>query len=244
LEGIVKTTTKDRRTYDQQCGLAYALDVVGERWTLLIIRELLLRPRRYGELLDALPGIGTNLLADRLAFLTDAGLIRPLDPARRTAGYECTELGYRLHEPILGLARFGLVVMAESPEQASTIRASWSVLAIEAMVDESRASGVDEVYEFTVDTEVFHVRVEKGRVHTVPGAAADATLRIGTDAATFFKLGARRLDPIEAILDGAVTVEGPSAAVPRCLRLLGLGANMGNGNGSGGGRSGAPVAAR
>lgn len=216
--------TRERRTYDQECGLAYALDVVGERWTLLIVRELLLRPRRYNELLDALPGIGTNLLADRLAFLADAGLIEPIEPGRRTAGYALTELGHTLHEPILGLARFGLHVGANQPKRPDAVtRASWAALAIEAMVDDERASDVDETYQFDVSGEVFHVTVAGGHASTNTGPATDPTLVIATDAQTFFELGMRRLDPIEALVSGDVSVIGPAAAVPRCLGLIGLG---------------------
>ncbi|MGW5666932.1 winged helix-turn-helix transcriptional regulator [Micromonospora sp. NPDC003776] len=217
-------TSRERRTYDQECGLAYALDVVGERWTLLIIRELLLRPRRYNELLDALPGIGTNLLADRLAFLTAAGLIEPLEPGRRTAGYALTELGRSLHEPILGLARFGLMIGGNQPHQGGeAVRATWAALAIEAMIDSDRASQVDEVYQFEVDGEVFHVAVVDGCASTHPGPAEAPALVARTDARTFFDLGMRRLDPIEAVVGGAVQITGSPAAVPRCLRLIGLG---------------------
>src|SRR5215217_141964 len=89
---------KDRRTYDQQCGLAAALDVLGERWTLLIIRELLIRPRRYRDLLADLPGIGTNLLAERLKFLVDEGLVRQrgLGGGSKRQAYEITETGQQL----------------------------------------------------------------------------------------------------------------------------------------------------
>jgi DNA-binding HxlR family transcriptional regulator len=220
---VVKST-RDRRTYDQECGLAYALDVVGERWTLLIIRELLLRPRRYHELLQALPGIGTNLLADRLVFLTEAGLIEPLEPGRRTGGYALTDFGRTLHEPILGLARFGLVVGAgQRHDPSAAVRPAWAALAVEAMIDSSRAADVDEVYQFDVDGEVFHVTVEGGRASTHPGPAENPTLVATTDARTFFDLGMRRLDPIEAVVSGAVAVTGAPAAVPRCLRLIGLG---------------------
>jgi DNA-binding HxlR family transcriptional regulator/putative sterol carrier protein len=214
---------RERRTYDQECGLAYALDVVGERWTLLIVRELLPRSKRYNELLDALPGIGTNLLADRLSFLTDAGLIQQTDPGRRTAGYELTELGRSLHEPILGLARFGLKVGASQPERpGSAIRSSWAALAIEAMASQERVPDRDVSYQFDVGGEVFHLEVVGGRVHTRPGSAANPTVVIQTDARTFFDLGMRRLDPIEALLSGAVTITGSASAVPDCLRLIGL----------------------
>ncbi|HEU5107163.1 MAG TPA: winged helix-turn-helix transcriptional regulator [Micromonosporaceae bacterium] len=215
---------RERRTYDQQCGLAFALDAVGERWTLLIVRELLLRPRRYRELLDALPGIGTNLLADRLAFLTEAGIVRPLDPGRRTAGYALTDLGEQLRAPVLAMARFGLALMAEQPggSSASITRPTWAVLAIEAMVDPERARA-DDTYEFDVSGEIFHVRISGDEVSTRPGPAPDADLHISTDAKTFFDLGRGALDPIEALVSGAVSATGTPAAVPRCLFLLGLG---------------------
>lgn len=214
---------RDRRTYDQQCGLAFALDIVGERWTLLIVRELLARPRRYRDLLDALPGIGTNLLADRLAMLTEAGVIRPLDAGRRTGGYALTELGMKLREPVLALARFGLAAHREHRGgRASVTRPWWAALAIEAMVDPERVKA-DETYEFDVAGEVFHVTAADGRVSIGHGPATDPVLRISTDEHTFFDLGAGVLDPIEAVVSGAVTTSGSASAVPRCLYLLGLG---------------------
>ena len=216
---------KERRVYDQDCGLAYALDVVGERWTLLIVRELLPRPRRYHELLDALPGIGTNLLAERLGFLIDAGLVGQVDPGRRTAGYELTALGRALHEPILGLARFGLLVGAGRPRSASAVtRPAWAALAVEAMLGGAPPPEADEIYQFDVDGEVFHVVAAGGTARVVPGPAAAPAVVARTDARTFFDLGLRRLDPIEALVSGAVRVTGEPAAVPRCLRLIGLGA--------------------
>lgn len=215
---------RDRRTYDQQCGLAFALDIVGERWTLLIVRELLSGPKRYRELLDSLPGIGTNLLADRLAYLTEASILRPLDAQRRTAGYQLTELGERLREPVLALARFGLRVMADRPDdyRATVRRASWAALAVEALADPRRARA-QETYEFDIDGEIFHLSVLPDRIVAASGPATEAVLRISTNIQTFYDLGTRSLDPIEALLSGAVTASGPPAAVPRCLFLLGLG---------------------
>lgn len=217
-------STRERRSYGMQCGLAYALDVIGERWTLLIVRELLVAPRRYGELLDALPGIGTNLLADRLRSLTEAGVLAEAEPGRRTAGYVLTPLGESLREPVLGLARFGLNSATEHPPPRATTatRPSWAILAIEAMLDQDQVPPVDEVYEFEIDGAVFHIETSGGRAHTRSGPAATPTLTMRTDVQTFFDLGLRRLDPIEAVVSGSVTVQGVSAAVPRCLRLIGL----------------------
>ncbi|MFJ8832162.1 winged helix-turn-helix transcriptional regulator [Micromonospora aurantiaca] len=214
---------RGKRSYDQQCALAYALDVVGERWTLLVIRELLHGPRRYNQLLEALPGIGTNLLAARLAALVDAGLLTPTEPRKRTGGYQLTDLGRSLHEPILGLSRFGLAYAAghELPT-GSTVRASWAVLAIEAMVDDGRTGEIDESYEFRVDDEIFHVDVRAGHAEVVAGPAGAPSLTVRTDARSFFSLGMRQLDPIEALVSGQVAAVGVPAAVTRCLRLLGI----------------------
>ncbi|MBM2614212.1 transcriptional regulator [Actinoplanes sp. LDG1-06] len=215
--------TREKRSYEQQCGLAIALDLVGERWTLLIIRELLVRPRRYRELLDALPGIGTNLLAERLRGLEEAGLVTRLDPDRRTAGYALTEQGAALRATVVSLARFGLDVAGRQSIPAhAAARASWSVLAVEAMTLGAHPEGVDETYEFTVDDEVFALVVEGDEVQVRPGAATGPVLSVQTDAATFLEIGTGHLDPIEALLGGRVTTTGPVEAVTRCLRLLGL----------------------
>src|SRR5436190_6468435 len=125
--------TSSRRTYQQYCGLASALDVLGERWTLLIVRELLIRPRRYRDLLADLPGIGTNLLAERLKFLVDMGLVRQrgLGGASKRQMYELTETGEALRPIVLGLARWGMEFVGDlSAEYA--VRPSWAFLAVEA----------------------------------------------------------------------------------------------------------------
>ncbi|MCA9567916.1 MAG: helix-turn-helix transcriptional regulator, partial [Myxococcales bacterium] len=97
------------RSYKQYCGVAQALDLVGQRWTLLLVRDLLPGPRRYSDLLDALPGITTNLLADRLRELVSAGLIekRTLPAPAGSAVYALTPRGQALEDVILALGRFG-----------------------------------------------------------------------------------------------------------------------------------------
>lgn len=193
--------------------------MVGERWTLLIIRELLLRPRRYHKLLDALPGIGTSLLAERLSFFTILATVQPMDSERRAAGYTVTEQGRTLHEPIPGLARFGLLVGAERPRAATaTSRPVWAAVAIEAMIDTGQVPEIDETYQFDVDGDVVHVVAAGGDALVRPDLVTT------TDAQAFLGIEMRRLDPIEALVSGGIRVTGISAAVPRCLRLIGLGA--------------------
>ena len=99
---------KVKRSYGQYCAVARALDLIGERWTLLLVRELLLGPRRYTDLLRGLPGIGTNLLADRLRELESAGLVarRTLPPPASSSVYELTPLGEGLRATVLELGRW------------------------------------------------------------------------------------------------------------------------------------------
>jgi DNA-binding HxlR family transcriptional regulator len=114
--GGVSDKRPRRRAYHQFCGAARALDVVGERWTLLIVRDLLLGPRRYTDLLEALPGITTNLLAKRLKEMTEADLIRreTLPGAVRTDVYSLTERGLGLEPVVVALGRWGLALMSGS----------------------------------------------------------------------------------------------------------------------------------
>lgn len=217
-----------RRNYGQYCGLASALDVVGERWTLLIVRELLFGPRRYGDLLAALPGIGTNLLADRLKFLTAQGLLRKLGTGRsRDAGYELTEFGQQLSRPVLDLARWGLTFLG-APSDDQEVRPHWGFLAVQAMMDVRRAAQVDEVYEFHVDDAVFHIRVADGVPSAVEGACegAEPAMVAATDARTFVEIGAKQLTPFAAVASGRLTLKGDSAAVMRASALLGLDAGI------------------
>ena len=99
----------DRRSYGQYCGVARALDVIGERWTLLIVRDLLLGPRRYSELLHGLPGMTTNLLAKRLKEMEAAGLIERVRSSTSETGhsYRLTSLGLGLEPAVLALAKWG-----------------------------------------------------------------------------------------------------------------------------------------
>ncbi|WP_433334795.1 winged helix-turn-helix transcriptional regulator [Spirillospora sp. CA-294931] len=211
-----------RRNYGQYCGLAAGLDLIGERWTLLIVRELLSGPCRYNELLANLPGIGTNLLADRLKFLGQCGIIRQrCRESSKLRDYELTEQGEGLREAVLALARWGLG-MLDQPAPGDIVRPRWAALAIEAILDPSRA-GPDEQYEFRIDDEVFHVSVLGGQVTVGHGRAAIGhTLTLTTDSVTFVKIGAGSLNPLEATLTNRLVIDGDEEAVVRCSRMLGL----------------------
>lgn len=218
-----KTGTGTRRTYNQYCGLASALDVLGERWTLLIIRELLMGPRRYIDLLNDLPGLGTNLLAERLKTLVEQGVVRQtqLPGGGARLAYELTEVGQELRPVVLGLARWGMdFIGAYSPKEV--VRPHWGFLAVEAMLDQDKLPEVDEAYQFEVDDEVFHIDVRNGEVQAVKGPAESPAMVATVDAATFIEIGAGQQTPLAATVTGRLKLAGDIDAVLRCCELLGL----------------------
>lgn len=122
------------RSYGQYCGLARALDVVGDRWNLLIVRELLIRPARYGELASGLPGVASNLLADRLRGLVATGVIeRQLDPERNGAVYALTPWGAQLRDTVDSLIRWSTPLMA-SGAGGDSFRPEWLAVALRALL--------------------------------------------------------------------------------------------------------------
>lgn len=214
----------DRRSYGQFCGLASALDVLGDRWTLLIVRELVIGPRRFNELADNLPGIGPNLLSERLRSLTDCGVIERATVSGDARGrvYALSEAGRALREPVLQLARWGMRFL--TPEQAGAeARAEWCFLAIGSMIDgDAVPADCNESYEFHVDDQVFGIVVADGTVRTVHGATEHPVLEVVTDARTFIEIGAGLTTPFEAAVSGRLVMTGDLAAVGRCNALLGL----------------------
>lgn len=197
------------RTYRQFCALARALDVVGERWTLLIVRELLLGPRRYGEILAALDGMGTNLLAARLEALQDRGLI-----AREGREYRLTEHGRALEEAVLALARWGMAGIAR-PAESDRLRGDWYAVAMLAAHDPSRACPA-ETYEFDVGGHVFHLATGEGRPRARRGRAASPSFRLRTDLPTFLAVvtGSQPLS--------AASISGDRSAARRWLAAFAL----------------------
>ena len=219
----------DRRHYGQFCGLAAALDIIGERWTLLIVRELLIGPARFSQISENLPGIGPNLLTDRLKFLSERGLIEscPVPGDARGKQYQLTELGESLRPSLLSLARWGMKALTEEDAAFGISKAAWGFLAVQAMIDESKLPDIDESYEFRVDGEVFHIAVAKGKALTKRGPAENPALVVSTDAATFIRIGAEMLTPFDAVVSAELKIDGDPKAVVRCTRLIGLSGQSG-----------------
>jgi DNA-binding HxlR family transcriptional regulator len=195
-----------RRTYGQHCAIARALDVVGERWTLLVLRELLLGPLRYTDLLEGLPGIGTNLLARRLRDLEEAGIVERQvlpRPASSTV-YALTRQGETLEPAIVALGRFGGRFLPDRPG-SEEFRPRWAVIGIKHTFRPENAPDEPRTYQLELDGERFHVRVEGGRLMTRQGPANDPDLTVCTSARELLEiLGGHH--PIREAVGSAVQV--------------------------------------
>ena len=177
------------KRFDQYCPVAHAMCLVGERWSLLIVRELLHGPKRYTDLHDGLPGIGTNILAARLRELEGGGIVRKRKlpaPAASTV-YELTEYGAELEEVVYALARWGARTLGP-PGPGDELYAEWGVNALPALFSHEAARGLTEAYVLRIEGDVFSARVDNGHLHVAIGAVEDADVVIETDMATFFRL--------------------------------------------------------
>lgn len=212
-----------KRSYGQHCTVAKALDVVGERWTLLLVRELLTGPKRFKDLLAGLPGIGTNLLAARLKALEEHGLLRrgTLPPPAGSGVYELTGLGRSLEPVVVALSRWGFRLVGD-PREEDERRPAWAAMALRSLLREEAAGVPRDTYELRIDGEAFHLRIEGGAVEARQGPAEAPDVVVSGDSGTLLALSAGRLAIDEALGSGGVRIEGgKDEAVSRCLRMLG-----------------------
>lgn len=197
------------RSYRQQCGLARALDVLGERWTMLVVRELAMGPRRYKDLLESLSGIGTNMLAARLKTLEAAHVIRPvlLPPPASARAYELTGYGEQLQSILSQLALWGYRLPLPVADNAEA-RASWALMAMAAMAKPEDVAALNATIEIRVDDEVMAVTADDTGARVSSGAEIGPDLTIDTDLQTFGALAEGRLSPSQSLKNKAVVVHG------------------------------------
>ncbi len=215
-----------KRSYNQYCAIAHALDVVGERWTLLIVREMIVGPRRFTDLMLGLPGIGTNLLASRLKQLEAAAIVlrQTLPPPAASSVYALTDLGHGLELVIVSLHRWGSRTQPP-PGPETQFRTAWSALAMRLSFDPEAALNLNETYEFRVDDEVFHAEVRNGAVESVRAPAQSPDVVVSTDGATYASIVMGRATLRDAVDSGAARVDGNWEALRRCAAVFGLTAN-------------------
>ena len=202
--------------YGRFCPLAKALDVVGERWTLVIVQELLNRPHRYGTLLARLPGIGTSVLADRLRTLERSGVVSR-QPGAVGAGvvYTLTDRGRALDAALRELRRWGAGFLADPTADGST----------EQQYDLTYVHGIhtlaDGQFQLVVDDESSTLHLAGGRLRQEPGPAPNPELTIHTTSAFLDRWAAGETDWDSGRTDRDVTVDGPEAGWPRWLAATG-----------------------
>ena len=166
-------SSETKRRYDDACGTAHALELIGERWALLVLRELMLGGRRFSELRADLPGISANVLTQRLAELEERGLVRRrmLAPPASAQVYEATEWGLEAEPVIQALGRWA----ARSPLHDPTLPLSGVsiLLSFRTMIDEKRARKLDAKIGFVFGKDRYVARVRKGRIKVAQGPVED-----------------------------------------------------------------------
>ncbi|MBV9466205.1 MAG: helix-turn-helix transcriptional regulator [Solirubrobacterales bacterium] len=168
------------RSYDEYCAIAKSLDLVGDRWTLLIVRELALRgPSRYTDLRDGLPGIATNLLAERLRDLERAGVVQREEapPPVATTLFHLTPRGEQLRPVLDGLTRWGVPLMSEQ-QPGDAVRGHWLASALELMLTDRRPDSPPITVELHTGDQTVALETHDGAIHTRLGAAENPDLTL------------------------------------------------------------------
>ena len=208
------------RTYGDGCGIAHALDVVGERWALLVVRELLLGPKRFTDLRDGLPKSSPNVLSQRLRQLEQAGIVRRrrLPPPAATWVYELTDWGRELKPIAIALGTWAL--RSPSFPHDAPVGTDSVILALGTFFDAEAAGDLTAGYELRLGENTFGVRIADREIDVDRGAPEDPDAVIETDAATLSALIWERRDLADALRAGDVTLEGDDRAVMRFLELF------------------------
>jgi DNA-binding HxlR family transcriptional regulator len=207
----------ETRRYDDPCGIARALDVIGDRWALLIVRELLFGPKRFLQLRSGLRAVSPNVLAQRLRDLEETGVIRRrvLDPPASVAIYELTERGHELEPVLLELGRWG----SQRPITTSTEMSPDALLvALKTAFDPAAAA--DGVYALDIDGNWFTVIVSASSVTVSRGRIMRAAVTFRADVGTMRAVAFGRQPIAEAEGSGRLTVSGDRASAECFTRMF------------------------
>jgi DNA-binding HxlR family transcriptional regulator/putative sterol carrier protein len=219
-----KAVKTPRRSYDQYCAVARGLDVIGDRWTLLLVRDLLLGPKRYKDLLSGLPGIGTNLLADRLKELEAAGVVERtvLPPPAGSAVYQLTETGQGLETVMSALGHWGARFLG-APKKTDVMVPRAYFVAMRGVFNPEAAAGVTETYELRIGDLVFEVRVADGHLTTREGVVRNPDVILTLDVQTLNDLMFHAVMPSAAVASGRVQIsKGNLEALERFVAIAGF----------------------
>lgn len=209
-----------KRAYDDPCGIARALDVVGERWALLVVRELVLGPKRFTDLRTGLRGVSTDVLSQRLRQLEQAGILRQvtLPPPGATRAYELTDRGRELEPVLQALGRWGSREPFPANDREMTVDAF--AVALSTVFEPARATGLDTTLALVVDGDLLAVAVHDGTLTIRRGTAEQPDARLQGSVAALREVLWRGRPLPEAEADGSVTVGGLRSVVRRFLKLF------------------------
>jgi DNA-binding HxlR family transcriptional regulator/putative sterol carrier protein len=207
--------------YQQYCALARTLDVAGDRWTLLIVRELTPGPRRFTDLLDGLPGVSRNLLTERLRALERDGIIarQELPPPAARQVYELTDDGRDLAVAMAPLIAWGARRIGDR-KPGESFRARWPAVAMAGLADREAARGVSETYQYLVGDSAFHFTVNDGSIELHDGRVQDPAVTLTTDEETWADIASGTITASSAAATGALTVAGDPEAAKRLRKIF------------------------
>ncbi|HZY98762.1 MAG TPA: helix-turn-helix domain-containing protein [Candidatus Baltobacteraceae bacterium] len=208
-----------KRVYGQYCGFARALELVGERWALMVLRDLFVAPKRFSELKRGLPGIPSNVLSRRLKEMEAAGIVqRRILPRPHGVVYELTKTGAALEPAVVELGRWGAKALGQ-PRNGEVITVDALVMALRSTFQPKAAKGVTVLYELRVGPNVLHASIVRGRLTVEPGTRADADLTMEIGPA-LRDLLAGELLPHEAVRKGLAKIRGNRAHLDRFVELF------------------------
>ena len=215
------------RTYDDPCGVARALDLVGERWSLLIVRELLLGPKRFRDLVRGLPGVSQNVLSQRLRELEHRGVVRRCrtGPPAGLRGYELTGRGQELEPVLVALGRWGSTT---PPTSTAELSVDALVLALRTRFRPDRAVGLLAWIELVLEPDRFELTVADEWLAIRRGGLDDPDAVLDTDIRTLRELAFRGHSLADAISAGRAVVTGNQRATARVLACFGQGVSDGS----------------
>ncbi len=208
----------NNRSYNQYCGLAYALELLGERWTILVIRELVAGPRRFKDLLNGLPGISTNLLTERLKHLEQHGLIvrQVLAPPAGSTVYGLTDLGRGLEPSLLELGKWGSQFIPANSEHVQLLSIGSYALTLKTFFRPDQAQFC-ESYQWHVDAELLSVTIDYGQLFVQQGLSHQPAAILHTTIEVYLQLLQGALSPEQAIDQALLHVQGDPTALKRFL---------------------------
>jgi DNA-binding HxlR family transcriptional regulator len=211
-----------KRSYGEACGIPRALDRIGERWALMVVRELLLGPKRFTDLREGLPHMSPDVLAQRLRELEQNGIVerRILPPPAASKVYELTDWGRELDSVLIALGRWG--ARAPLSAECSEMSLDSHIVSLQTLFDAEAAGDFAPTVELRLGEHIFTLEVTDGRLEAERGPTREPDIVIETEPCTLLALTHRELDLPDAIESGHATVTGDKRAARRFLRLFPL----------------------